>query len=320
MEKRLATIGIMSIGDMGMGIAKLLKANSYHVVTVASNRSQATRTRIQEAEVENLSSDEQIYCHSDYIFSIAPPRDARSIAERVLKASKSTNVNRNGQLYYVDFNAISPQSTLELSRLFESNPQISFLDGGIIGGPPTLIGPTEWKKPSLVVSGPRIFQDNTAPSGSNLAETLNIRHINDSIGSASGLKMCFASIIKGLTALATESFTTASRLGVLDQLRTHLKEFNPKIGELAERGLVGMPPKAYRWVREMEEIGDTMAEQGGFSSDLFKAIAEVYRIVAEDTELGKEQTGARVRGKTPEDAALLISDGLSKKKVEEKKG
>src|SRR5271156_3008104 len=33
-----ATIGILSIGDMGMGIAKLLRAHNYSVVTSASGR------------------------------------------------------------------------------------------------------------------------------------------------------------------------------------------------------------------------------------------------------------------------------------------
>ena len=60
--------------------------------------------------------------------------------------------------------------------------------------------------------------------------------------------MCFASTTKGLTAIAIQSFTTANTLGVLDQLQLHLKEYSPKTGELAAKGLMGMPPKAYRYV------------------------------------------------------------------------
>lgn len=33
-----ATIGIISIGEMGLGIARLLKANDYRVVTNVSDR------------------------------------------------------------------------------------------------------------------------------------------------------------------------------------------------------------------------------------------------------------------------------------------
>lgn len=33
-------------------------------------------------------------------------------------------------------------------------------------------------------------------------------------------------------------------------------------------------------------------------------------MIAEDTELGKEETGKRVRGKSPDDAVQLISEGI----------
>jgi hypothetical protein len=44
-------------------------------------------------------------------------------------------------------------------------------------------------------------------------------------------------------------------------------------------------------------------------------VAEVYRVVAVDTELGKEEPGQRVRGKTVEDVVQLMSEGIKSKKV-----
>lgn len=44
-------------------------------------------------------------------------------------------------------------------------------------------------------------------------------------------------------------------------------------------------------------------------------MAEVYRTVAEDTLLGKEQPGQRVRGETVEDVVRLLSEGLRTKKL-----
>lgn len=38
MDMRATTVGIVSIGDMGLGMAKLLKAHHYRVVTVAEGR------------------------------------------------------------------------------------------------------------------------------------------------------------------------------------------------------------------------------------------------------------------------------------------
>ena len=164
----------------------------------------------------------------------------------------------------------------------------------------------------MVVSGPHSLED--APkSGAHLAKVLNVKHIADTIGPASGLKMCFASTTKGLTAIAIQSFTTAHTLGVLDQLQAHLREYSPKTGELAARGLVAMPPKAYRWVDEMKEIAGTFHDEAGFWRDMFDGVSEVYRFVADETDLGKEKTEGRKVGKTPEDVASLVRQGLDRK-------
>lgn len=126
--------------------------------------------------------------------------------------------------------------------------------------------------------------------------------------------MCFASMTKGFTAIAIQSFTTAQKLGVLPELQQHLVEYSPRTGQLAEKGLIGMPPKAYRWVREMEEIADTFHEEGGFDSDMFSGASEIFRTVAEDTELGKEKTESRQRGTDTEDVALLMNEAMQRKR------
>lgn len=181
----------------------------------------------------------------------------------------------------------------------------------IIGGAPKLKPDGGWTKPSIVVSGPHSLDDG-------LAKVLNVKHIASTIGPASGLKMCFASTTKGLTAIAIQSFTTAHTLGVLDDLRAHLKDYSPNTGELAAKGLVGMPPKAYRWVDEMKEIAETFHTEGGFERSMFDGVSEVYRFVADETDLGKEKTEDRRVGKTPEDVARLMGQGLerTKEKVE----
>lgn len=129
--------------------------------------------------------------------------------------------------------------------------------------------------------------------------------------------MCFASLSKGFTALAISSYTTAKNLGVLDELRSHLDGFNPGFKASAERGLVSMPPKAYRWGGEMEEIAKTFEADGGFTEkeSCFRAIAQIYDLVAHGTDLGKETTENRQRGKTAEDVALLMVEGTEKRKL-----
>lgn len=126
--------------------------------------------------------------------------------------------------------------------------------------------------------------------------------------------MCFASTTKGLTAIAIQSFTTAHTLGVLDQLQAHLKDYSPKTGELVAKGLVGMPPKVYRWVEEMKEIAETFNIEGGFERAMFDGVSEVYRFVAHETDLGNEKTEHRMLGKTAEDVTKLMRQALERKK------
>ncbi|KAJ4287768.1 hypothetical protein N0V90_012472 [Kalmusia sp. IMI 367209] len=202
---------------------------------------------------------------------------------------------------------------MKTEELFASNPNITLIDGGIIGGVPYDKGDSEgkpnWHCPALIVSGSDPLPD------AELSKVLNMHHLDKPIGAATGLKMCYAVTTKGFYALAIESFTTAHELGVMYELRSYLERYSPSTLKLAESGLISMPPKAYRWVHEMFEIADTMAESGGFDRTLFQGVAEVYRVVAEDTELGKEQPGARVRGKTVEDVVTVLSEGMRAKKL-----
>ena len=65
----------------------------------------------------------------------------------------------------------------------------------------------------------------------------------------------------------------------------------------------------------MEEIAETMSEDGGFGRELFNGVSEVYRIVAEETELGAERTGEREKGLSGEDVARWMVEGMGRKKV-----
>ncbi|EHY60058.1 uncharacterized protein HMPREF1120_08030 [Exophiala dermatitidis NIH/UT8656] len=413
-------VGILSIGDMGMGIARLLRHHDYAVYTVATGRSQHTLDRINRAQIISLATDEELVAEVDILLSIVPPRDAVATARRALEASQSalamkrrservsenndtsgstttepsaasatrttttTDSTSTNNLVYIDLNAISPKTARTIASMFsnsnsttntptaksppppsspsssspfslarrsfsfhrrESEPQsvestlppitISFLDGGIIGSPPSLREDKSWKRPSIVISGPPAAQQLVDP---NLARLLNVRIVGDTIGPASALKSCFAALSKGTIALAILSFTTAHTCGVLPALTDHLEEFNPAMLAYARGGLTNMPPKAYRWVEEMRQINETFSVEGGFSEDVlgesghgghhhgtegegsggsgqvFDAIAEVYKLVADDTVLGEEKTEKRKRGTTLEDVVECVSEGIVRKK------
>ncbi|KAF4848556.1 hypotheticall protein [Colletotrichum siamense] len=310
MALSLPKIGILSIGDMGMGIAKLLVSRGFSVATNGEGRSQATIDRARSANVEVLTSDLHLVQSRPFIFSVAPPKDAMSIAQRILKASLGAKLEK--PLYFTDLNAVSPATCKQIAGMFEeAKSPVRFVDGCIIGGPPKLKDPSgAWYVPSMPTSGKHSLNE-ACPE---LAQTLNMRHISPDVGAASGLKMCFATTTKGFMGLGIQAFTTASALGVVDELRKEMKEAAPGLLDFAEKSIPLVPPKSYRWVREMEEISDTHRDEGGFQNkaDIFRAMAELYQSMADDAVLGAEKVGKRTRGETVDDVAAALAEGLSK--------
>ena len=85
-----------------------------------------------------------------------------------------------------------------------------------------------------------------------------------------------------VTALALQSFTTAASLGVLPQLQDYIAQYNPSFKDRTEKGIVGCVPKAYRWVEEMNQIGQCFEAEGGWpkSANVFRNVANVYEQLA----------------------------------------
>lgn len=329
-----------------------------HLIYV-NGTSEDTLARIHSASIETLPSDEELAILSDYILSIVPPKDALATARRVARACKLSSTRAKRQdiedtdglearrhPYYVDLNAISGCLSAEVGSLFVETPSESpssvsvsgpvsvvchYLDGGIIGPPPSNISTTTttttttsntssdyeaWKKPSLVISGD-VELPATFP---RLADILNMKLVSSRIGAASTLKLSFAALTKGLTALSILSFSTAQQESLLPELLQHLEEYAPSIASMAGKGVIGMAPKAYRWVDEMRSIGeafDTKGRWDGIGAEVYDSFAEVYRTMAEDTVLGGERVGKRTRGTTVEEAAEII---VNRRRVKDSQG
>lgn len=268
-SSKLATVGILSLGEMGSGIAKLLVAKGFSVATNGSGRSKETLERAQAAGVTNLPTDTDLVKQCDVILSVVPPRDAEDTAQRIIDAMQFITKE---QLYFADMNAVAPSTIKAMSKSIQrAQVPINLIDGSILGGPPkpkeadtpqaaapgtSASAGADWDMPLMPTSGPVQIADIPG-YGARLAETLNVKHISPDIGASSGLKMCYASLSKGYAAIAIQSFTTAQRLGVLEPLREALQDTVPGRVKQTENALTGMPPKAYRWVREMEEIAKT---------------------------------------------------------------
>jgi L-threonate 2-dehydrogenase len=92
--------------------------------------------------------------------------------------------------------------------------------------------------------------------------------------------MSYAGITKGFTAISALMMLGATRAGCADMLHKELAESqSPLLGWLS-RQMPKMPPKAYRWVAEMEEIGAFLDGIAG-GHDAYEAIARLYQHIAE---------------------------------------
>jgi 3-hydroxyisobutyrate dehydrogenase-like beta-hydroxyacid dehydrogenase len=142
---------------------------------------------------------------------------------------------------------------------------------------------------------------------------LDVRVLGTHSGQASGLKMCYASLTKGLTALATEALVAARAQGLQEALMAEFQAL-PFFNTI-ERMVPGMPPKAYRWVGEMEEIARTFSDLG-LPPQMPQGAASLYRFI-EGTELGNETPEQRHHGQTLEDVVAILAAALAKQAQED---
>jgi 3-hydroxyisobutyrate dehydrogenase-like beta-hydroxyacid dehydrogenase len=245
---------------MGAAVGACLVSRGIRVVWASENRSPATRERAEHAGLEEMGTFEKVLAASDAVLSICVPSGALDLARQV--AAKDFHG------IYIDANAISPAHSREIGCLVEKNGA-RFVDGGIIGLPPT---PNRITK--LYLCGPDASAVAALFAGSQTEAIL----IDRPIGAASALKMCYAACNKGETALLGIIRALARHEGVDDTLLTEWRDSMPGIAEQSEN-IVQRARKAWRWAGEMEEIAASF-DAANIPSG-FLANAEIYRRLAE---------------------------------------
>ena len=259
------TIGILSPGDMGHTVGDVLRQNGLRVITCLAGRSARTRALAEKAGIIDVPTYRQLVTEADQVLAIMVPAQAMSAAETVADALRETDT----PLTYADCNAIAPQTARKLGEVITAAGG-TFVDASIIGPPPRTPGATRF-----YASGPALETFLVLNRYG-----LDVRPLGDEIGLASAIKMCYASLTKGLTALCTELLTAAERLGVSDALTAEFRLSQSALFERMEKGLPSMPPKAKRWIGEMEEISATF-EYVGLTPKILAGAADMYRLVGE---------------------------------------
>jgi 3-hydroxyisobutyrate dehydrogenase-like beta-hydroxyacid dehydrogenase len=231
-------VGLLHPGEMGAAVGAAVTGE---VIWASEGRSAETHARA--AAFRDVGQVAKVVEEADVILSICPPHAA-------LEAARAC-VGFGG--IYVDANAVSPQRAREVAALHGR-----FVDGGIVGGPPTAPGTT------LYLSGAHAGDVASLFDGS----PLSARVVTD----ASAVKMAYAAWSKGTTALLLAIRDVAHAYGVEDEWRVAA----PELAAQLPRAEAAAAKKGWRWVGEMEEIADTFGAVGS-PQGFHRAAAEVFR-------------------------------------------
>jgi 3-hydroxyisobutyrate dehydrogenase-like beta-hydroxyacid dehydrogenase len=261
----MAVIGLIAQGMMGAGVGRRLHESGAKVRTLLTGRSSKSAERARAAGMEPAANEHALLAESDFFLSILPPGEAEPLARHLAPALKALD----RKPVYVDCNAVSPQTAIRIGEIIAPTGA-DFVDGGIIGGPPR-----PGYSPTIYASGPAAGQTAVLRDWE-----IDWRVIDGPIGAASALKMSYAGITKGTTAIASAMLLGAARFGCGEALIAELTESQPEMLARFREGIPRMYDKAYRWVAEMEEISDFL-EQNPPSRDIYAAIARLYGYLAE---------------------------------------
>ena len=281
-------VAVIAPGMMGSGVGGRLAQNGVEVRTSLAGRSEATVARAKAAGMIGVSDDQ--IAAADIILSIVPPGEALGLAERLAPALRAAGEKP----IYVDCNALHPGTVLRIARVIEE-AGATFVDGGIIGGPPT---------PGS--KGTRIYlSGEAAPRVAVLQQYgLEMPVQPGPIGAASAMKMSYAGITKGFTALGAAMMLAATRAGTADDLKQELLRQPAGAVRLAHpagcrgcirRRIAGWP----RWRRSPSSSARTRPR-----AQFYQAAARLYERIAADFEGERKETAAldafcKSQGTTP---------------------
>ncbi|MEZ4667956.1 MAG: NAD(P)-binding domain-containing protein [Anaerolineae bacterium] len=255
------TLGILHPGEMGLSIAASAQNSGYSVYWIAAGRSPQTAERAKRIGLIDAGSLAALCEACSVIASVCPPHAAEDVARSV------ANLGFSG--LYVDMNAIAPQRAIRIAKVVTAQGAM-FVDGGIIGGP-------AWNAHStwLYLSGP----EAQAAADCFAAGPLETAVIGSEVGKASALKMCYAALTKGTTALLCGVLAAAEALEVRADLEGQwAREDSAQPDKNIQRARQ-VTAKAWRFAGEMDEIAATF-DDAGLPDGFHRAAGELYQRMA----------------------------------------
>ena len=270
-------VAVIGAGEMGAAVGRRLRECGATVMTSLKGRGAASIERVRRAGIEVVEDDNRLVRDAEFVMSIVPPGVAIEIAQRF----RDPMLLADAKPIFVECNAIAPATTRRIEEILRG---VRFMDAGIIGGPPAAGTQDPAKGPRFYASGA------DANELKRLARCgLDIAVLDAPVGAASALKLAYAGMTKGFTALATTMVNAAAREGLADALRAELSRTQPGFLARLERSIPDMFPKAYRWVAEMEQIAEFVgsAREG---ANIYEGAARLYEWIVSELERGNSDS------------------------------
>ncbi len=269
------TVAVIAPGNMGSAIGRRLVEHKVKVLTSLAGRSAKSAQRARAAGMAAV--DDAQLTEADFFLSIVPPGEALALAKRLAGVLAAANKKP----IWAECNAVSPPTMLKIAEVIAAAGCL-FVAAGIIGPPP---------KPGS--SNTKIYASG---SQANKLARLNdygliVRVLEGPLTAASALKMSYAGITKGFTALGAAMMLAASRGGSVAALQAELAESRPDLLGYLKKQTPDMYGKAYRWVAELEEISDFVGKDRPEHA-MLEAAARLYERIAADLEGEKQEIGA----------------------------
>src|SRR5262245_51114479 len=244
---------------MGAGLGVALRRGGQDVGRTLGGRFARIRRLVTGAGLTVLPELSDVVAAARILLVVTPPGAAVDAAEDIALAAKAAQQRP----LVADLNAISPMTAQRIESIL-GEAGLDLVDGAISGPPPT------------VRPGARIYLSGLrAPEIDALGwvgvETIDL---GGPVGKASAVKMCTASVYKGLAALVTQAMRTADRHGVLEAV---MADFGGRFADPDD--VARAATKADRYVAEMREIASTQ-QAAGLTPALFQAFAAVYADIA----------------------------------------
>jgi len=293
----LKTVAIISPGDMGHAVGRMLGLHGFEVITCLANRSERTKRLAAEGGIRDYPKMAEMLERADVVLSIVPPGLAAQAAAEVAESMSASGFCPP----YADCNAVSPETAKAIAKRI-SDAGADFIDGGILGPPPS----EARNNTRFYFSGER---------AELLAELdgkgIVVRLLGPEIGRASGIKMCYAALTKGTHALQTAVITLAESLGLAEEVSHEFRTSQEASYKQMTSSAPRLPVVAWRYIDEMKQIAQTF-EAAGVTPKFHQGATAVYSHLAK-TPLAEQTIETMDKDLSPKQAAAVYAEHLPMK-------